>query len=566
MRVDGKPEGLRQSMSWLHTWSGLLLGWLLYAVFFTGTLSYFVDEINVWMKPELHQSVPSASTAEKAIAGMQQLAPAASTWTLNLPGERHPSVQASWRAKDAAPGRAGTQRAELDAATGEAIPVRETRGGSFLYRFHFELYAMPRIWARWIVGIATMFMLVAIISGVITHKKIFTDFFVFRSGKQQRSWLDAHNMTAILALPFHIMITFSGLLLLMIMLMPWGASAVYEGDTRAYFNEMRGGNRPAAAAAEQPRRKRGEQTGTQAEGAVTMTPIAPLMAAAQQRWPERGVGAIVVNQPNTPRARIELRSQGGNSLINRGGSERMVFDGITGTEMEAPAAKSVSTPTAIYNVLTAAHLGRFAEPLLRWLLFLSGVVGTLMAATGMVLWVVKRLPERRKLGRTPRLHRLVEVLNVGSIAGLSIATAAYFFANRLIPADAVQRSDMEIRSFFIVWLLCAVHGLLRSHRRAWAEQLALAAVLFGSLPLLNAATGGLPLPAAMGAGLWSVAGFDLVALVLAAIHGLAAFKLLRSPRPKPLPTPKAAPASALANGAGNGAGATLAPQAQERSI
>ena len=81
MRVDGKPEGLRQSMSWLHTWSGLLLGWLLYAVFFTGTLSYFVDEINVWMKPELHQSVPSASTAEKAIAGMQQLAPAASTWT-----------------------------------------------------------------------------------------------------------------------------------------------------------------------------------------------------------------------------------------------------------------------------------------------------------------------------------------------------------------------------------------------------------------------------------------------------------------------------------------------------
>ena len=46
MRADGKAEGLRQSMSWLHTWSGLLLGWLLYAVFFTGTLSYFVDEID----------------------------------------------------------------------------------------------------------------------------------------------------------------------------------------------------------------------------------------------------------------------------------------------------------------------------------------------------------------------------------------------------------------------------------------------------------------------------------------------------------------------------------------
>ena len=59
-------------MSWLHTWSGLLLGWLLYAVFFTGTLSYFLDEINVWMKPELHQSQPSANTAELAQQGMQR--------------------------------------------------------------------------------------------------------------------------------------------------------------------------------------------------------------------------------------------------------------------------------------------------------------------------------------------------------------------------------------------------------------------------------------------------------------------------------------------------------------
>lgn len=537
-------------MSWLHTWSGLLLGWLLYAVFFTGTLSYFLDEINVWMKPELHQSKPSANTAELALQGMQRLAPDATTWTLSLPGERHSTVEASWRAKDAPAGKAGTQRAELDAGTGDEIAVRETRGGSFLYRFHFELYAMPRIWARWIVGIATMFMFVAIISGVITHKKIFSDFFTFRSGKQQRSWLDAHNMTAILALPFHIMITFSGLLLLMIMLMPWGASAVYEGDTRGYFNELRANTRPA----EQSQNKRGQEAGT-----VTMTPIAPLMELAQQRWPERGVGTIVVTRPNMPGARIELRAQGGHSLINRGNSERIVFDGVSGKLIDAPAAKPISTPTAIYNVLTSSHLGRLADPLLRWILFLSGVVGTLMAATGMVLWVVKRLPERRKLGRTPFAHRLVEVLNVGSIAGLSIATAAYFFANRLIPVGVAQRSDWEIRCFFIVWVLCAVHGLLRSHRRAWVEQLALASLLYACLPLLNTITGGLPLPAAMASGLWSVAGFDLVALVLAAIHGFAAFKLLRSPLPKQQ-------SKSVRREIGSGAGVTLAPQAQERQV
>lgn len=249
MRVDGKPEGLRQSMSWFHTWSGLLLGWLLYAVFFNGTLSYFVDEVNDWMRPELHVSVPQPGTADRAVAGMQKLAPDASSWTINLPNERQTAVEVTWRPQGAPQGREGAKRAQLDAATGEVIPVRETRGGSFLYRFHFELYAMPRLWGRWIVGIATFVMFVAILSGVITHKKIFKDFFTFRPKKGQRSWLDAHNATAVLALPFHIVITFSGLLLLMTMLMPWGANAVYEGEGQRFNAERRGAMMGAAPAA-----------------------------------------------------------------------------------------------------------------------------------------------------------------------------------------------------------------------------------------------------------------------------------------------------------------------------
>src|SRR5690606_29901919 len=36
-----KPRGLRQSMSGLHIWTGLLVGWLLYSMFLTGTVAYF---------------------------------------------------------------------------------------------------------------------------------------------------------------------------------------------------------------------------------------------------------------------------------------------------------------------------------------------------------------------------------------------------------------------------------------------------------------------------------------------------------------------------------------------
>ena len=534
MRVDGKPEGLRQSMSWFHTWSGLLLGWLLYAVFFTGTLSYFVDEVNDWMRPELHVSVPQADTAEKAVAGMQKLAPDASSWSINLPNERQTAVEATWRPQGAPQGREGTQRAYLDAATGEVLPVRETRGGSFLYRFHFELYAMPRIWGRWIVGIATLVMFVAILSGVITHKKIFKDFFTFRPRKGQRSWLDAHNATAVLALPFHIVITFSGLLLLMTMLMPWGANAVYEGEGQRFNAERRGammGAAPAAGNAQNQTRE-GERGGRRAAAEpVALAPMTPMLQAAQMQWPQHGVGSITVQNPNTARATVELRAARTDSLINnRGAAQRMAFDGVTGAAKEAPAQRAPSAVTAVMNSMVSVHLGRFADPAVRWLLFLAGVVGTVMAGSGLAMWVVKRLPERRKLGRTPKGHRLVEVLNVAAIGGLSVAVASYFWANRLVPVATTNRSEAEIHIFFAVWVLCLLHAVVRPHAKAWLEQMVLAAVGFGLLPLLNVATGGAGLWQTLPHGQWSVAGFDLMMWALAAVHAGIAYQLFQRVR------------------------------------
>ena len=67
VRVAG--PGIRQSMSDLHTWAGLLLGWVLYAMFLTGTVSYFKDELSQWMRPELTRSaqVPDQAVAASAV-------------------------------------------------------------------------------------------------------------------------------------------------------------------------------------------------------------------------------------------------------------------------------------------------------------------------------------------------------------------------------------------------------------------------------------------------------------------------------------------------------------------
>ncbi|USA47546.1 PepSY domain-containing protein [Acinetobacter sp. C26M] len=544
MRVDGKNEGPRQSMSWLHTWTSLLLGWLLYAVFLTGTLSFFQNEITVWMKPELHQSVNNTSQQQQlgyALQYLQQNGQPAESWNIRFANERQPAIMLNIRK----PGEGRRRGGEiyLDAQTGQEIKARETRGGGFLYRFHFELYGMPRIWGRWIVGIATLFMFVAIISGIITHKKIFKDFFTFRPAKGQRSWLDAHNATAVFALPFHIMITFSGLLLLMFMFMPWAMNSHY-GNGQNFYQML---NEPVAKtpeqarllaeqkqkeAAEEGRGNRGGGRRGEAEQAAPVLAAAPMVNLltlsqyVQQGWEDNPIASIRVNKPNTVEADVQFNATRTTTLLDRESIPSMKFNAVTGQLIDE--AKPVnSTSKAIYTLVTWLHMAHGVDSVLRWLLFLSGVLGTMMVASGLILWVVKRIPDVQKLGYKPFGHRLVEVLNITAITGLPIACAAYFIANRFIPAQLAERSPLEINVFFIVWLLCLIHAAIRAHRPAWLEQLALAAVLFLFMPILNFLTGGQALWMSIYHGQWMIASFDLVCIILGLIFIYSYYKLKR---------------------------------------
>ncbi|CAD9194564.1 PepSY-associated TM helix domain-containing protein [Acinetobacter bohemicus] len=541
MRVDAKQEGPRQSMSWLHTWASLILGWLLYAIFLTGTLSFFQNEITVWMKPELHQSVPQNSQIQQtqvALNYLQKNHPNAGSWNIQLPNARQNTTILTVRKIGEDPrARRGGERITLDSATGEVLEARDTRGGSFLYRFHFELYGLPRLWTRWLVGIATLLMLVAIISGVITHKKIFKDFFTFRAGKGQRSWLDAHNATAVLALPFHIMITFSGLLLLLFTLMPWGINQIYENrgqflqeqsralvenkENRTERAEGRHTDRQNNSQAlgentEQAGEKRQQRQKLKAQPAP-LADIAPILATAQQKWKDNPVGSISIIAPNTNQGTIELRALLGESVAHRNVYDSLEFNAVTGQNItdDSSRLKNPSVPMAIYNVVTVLHEARGVDSALRWLLFCSGIVGTLMVATGLILWCVKRAPQQQKQGYKSLGYRVVEVTNIAAIIGLPIACAAYFYANRFIPAEMDLRSDWEIRSFFTIWLLSLMYAGLRPHRQAWLELLAFATLAFALLPVINFMTGGQALWNSIANGQWMIASFDLAMWLLA---------------------------------------------------
>ncbi|MFO6378678.1 PepSY-associated TM helix domain-containing protein, partial [Pseudomonas aeruginosa] len=126
---------------------------------------------------------------------------------------------------------------QLDAVSGQPLP--KTVGGEFFFTLHYDLHA--GMVGLYIVGIAGMLMLVALVSGTIVHRRIFKDFFTLRpQAARQRAWLDAHNVLGVIGLPFHLMIAYTGLVIFIVYYMQAGLQVVYQNDGERFFHEVQG--------------------------------------------------------------------------------------------------------------------------------------------------------------------------------------------------------------------------------------------------------------------------------------------------------------------------------------
>ena len=486
-----KLKGYRLMMSDVHTWFGLLLGWLLFTIFLMGTVSYFNNELTAWMQPEL--PAVSQQTSSTSLSSIQLEYPQNVASTENKPdpfGMAIGHIQATqanaknWFITTGPSSTSNDQRLHITASTEDerlryqfdtqtqtAYTPRDTAGGNFFYRMHFDLHYMSVIWARIIVGIASMMMLIAIIAGVIVHKKIFTDFFTFRWGKGQRSWLDAHNAFSVLPLPFHIMITFTGIITLISLYMPW-AGKVSDINTQQFFEEIYS-YRPADATELQP---------------ASMVDVAPLLASAQADWqtlnPHYAVTSVSINHPNTDHSMIIVDGRA-NHQISTIGVFR-IYDGQTGETLK----QSEPPPLAVtaHTVMIGLHAGRFADYWLRWLYFLLGVAGCGMIATGLVLWTVKRRRQLFDMDKPYAGFWLVEKLNIATLAGLPLAMVGFLWLNRLLPLNMATRAKWEVDGFFIIWAGSFLLTLLVSSRHAWRILLSLVTLSLLFTPLINSLT------------------------------------------------------------------------------
>lgn len=536
-------QNVRQAMTWLHTWFGLALGFVLIVVFFFGSLSVFDREIDRWAVPASRfepQPMPSFDRVLRPAFDSMQPSPQsveAMRDRVDGPMPERFDIVRRWgaytthrdpvlalfagyevpNAKD--PEDAVWGDRTIDPRSGASLPDDHLKIGSqFFYPLHYSLTLYWHGLGYWIVGFAALMMLVALVSGVVMHRKIFREFFTFRPNKSQRSVLDLHNLTGIVALPFHFFFAFTGLVIFAGIYFPLTETQLKPLHDRHEMHEA-------------------EETGLPHDRAGIAAPLASvdaMVAEAQRRWRARGmagdVGFLAVQHVGDANGYVSVYRAGTDRIALTG--EGIHFKASTGEVLrEDPPVTAVGS---LNEFLTGLHLQHFRHWLLRWLYVLGGLAGCVCIATGFLFFVEKRKRQHAKQGRQGA--RAVDALAVTTVTGMLLATLGLLVANRLLPEALPPgwpgRGDVERYLFWGTWFLAMAHAFWRSapvargeRNPAWREQTLAIGVLAVTAVLLNGLTTGDHLVRTIGARYWPVAGVDLFLLAGAAVAFLASRRL-----------------------------------------
>jgi uncharacterized iron-regulated membrane protein len=561
-------NNFRLSMAWVHTWFGLALGFVLMVCFFFGSLSVFDREIDRWALPDTRfEPQPMPSFDKLLLPVLKQVQPDQAEYATQMPllhdaskGPMTPRqellpdeywaytthrdpvllVGAAFNPphpKDPAGHNHIHGTATVDPRSGEFLKDGSLKIGSeFFYPMHYSLHWKWKNIGIFIVGLAALIMLVALVTGVIMHRKVFREFFTFRPWKHtQRSTLDLHNLTGVVALPFHFFFALTGLI-------------IFAGFY--YF--------PVSHTLLEPLHKQHEALEAQRTGlphvrageAAPLASIDAMVAEAKRRWTKRDmageVGFLKILHVGDANSYVSIYRAGSDRVALVG--EGIHFKASTGEVLHEDPPRTVVSD--INEFLTGLHLQHFEHWLLRWLYVLGGLLGCVCIATGFIFFVEKRKKQHAKADS--RGSRVVDALAVATVTGMVIAAMAMLVANRLLPADMEGKGDWEKAAFWGAWLLSLAHACWRGAavaqariNPAWREQSWVIAMLAAAAVLLNWVTTGDHLVRTIFLETyWPVAGVDLSLAAMVALSITAARTLAQRER--------AASRQAIAQNAGAG--------------
>ena len=481
-------DNLRTRMGWLHAWIGFVAGLLLFSVFATGSLAVFDTELTRWLQPEVPPQAPpfSPQSLDHTLPTIRALLQQNEKPFITLPSIRDPLLRVQHHD--------GNEflTVPFNPQTGEQIPARATAGGTFFYDLHYTM--RTGLYGETVIAVTGLALLVTLGSGIIIHLKgLIPDLLLLRPfAARLRAWLDVHVLASVPFLPFAIMMAYTGTFIRARTVFP---PVSYIASIEGIFTP----SPDSRISKPEPR-------------VVPALPsLPPLLSEAEKTLGSQQTGMILF----LPKSVLFLRTDMSGPLLTR---EHVDFSPIDGHFL-----RHVLLPTPVTHtqqIMEGIHYARWTGPGLRWMYFLSGIMGAIMFASGSIIFLMKR----RKQSGQRIMFRIAEGLTIAAVPGFLLATLAFFWGNRLLPLSISSRPLAEVHCFFAVWCISALAGLAFClfHRAllGWKTQLGLLAFLGTCLLPLDLLTRpGVSLlhaPTVFGAT-------DLCALML----GLVSFQVVR---------------------------------------
>lgn len=458
----------------LHSWSGVVFGWLIFIVALSGGFALFDEELKAWEDPSARSAgdgPPAAMHAAFSDFADEAAARGAITF-LNLTFAddlaRQHRASAGVRTDD---GRIQVIERRWDPVSGAAQAERGDGLTTWILDFHRD-FMWPdalggRTVGRALVGVVGVVLMLSIVTGVVAHTKITRELFTLRFWRSVRvKWQDSHKILGLWGLPFHAAISATGAFLgVVAILSPIVAVLAFKGDTDALIEAVIGAPpEPAGVAAR----------------------MLPIDRVAELRHPDTGAAPafLSVTHWGDAAAVYEVFFDEDRRLARY---DAVTLSGVTGEPVNVRAFDPDTPANRVTEAVAPLHYGTYGGLALKALYAALGLSLAVMAALGVMLWVERRL--HGDAGRrSPGVYRAMARLTAGIKAGMPLAYAAIFHLDKIYAGGEAARLAWTGSTFFGVWGLAVASAFIRrDDYRTVRALLTAAGAAFAALPIVNAA-------------------------------------------------------------------------------
>lgn len=458
-----------------HTISGIIISAALYVIFFTGSISFFKEEIQAWENNEITTNKDLFSQANfdsilKNIEKEHELKSKDVTFYYNSGQNAFVSLSESkdtlankakiveTRKKGEKSGKSKGRRPKrvfikVNLVSNESqSQERSYNLSEFFYRLHFfaqlNFYGVS---GYIFAGLISFFFLFAILTGVIVHwKKIISSFYVFRPKEKWKTiWTDAHVSLGMIGLPFQFMFAVTGCYLIIAysIMLPPVKSLLFNNDSEAFEKVVFANNSTEYAFKKDPLNK-----------TVSYTDF---VNKTTKQWPNLQLTRVQIFNYGDTNMHIKVAGQPKYNDKFLAGEGYITFRAVDQkvVDQKNPYA-STSYVDGSSSIIQRLHYGDYGGYGLKIIYFILGLVTCFVIISGVLIWLVardkKNIPEyKRKFNAW--------LVNIYMAICLSIypITALIFIVVKCFNDPEIDKRALIYNVFFWSWLALSIFFIIK---------------------------------------------------------------------------------------------------------